>query len=93
LKSTDHDPRLLGLSPTSPSPSDVDYAIKKFQALGDAAPPSVHDDWARVNRAIRRGMHGQQVSISPSRLQASFDHIKSEARSDCNYSLRGGPFG
>jgi hypothetical protein len=91
LKSTDRDPRLLNAN--TANRADVGYAIQKFQALGALAPPSVHDDWARLNRAIRRGLHHQSVSITQSQLQALFDHIKSEAESDCNYSLRGGPFG
>lgn len=91
LKTIDRDPRLLSISTTNPA--DVVYAIHKFKELGDAAPPVIHADWARVNLAIEKGLHGQTAPVTQSQLQLSFDHIKSEAETDCNYTLRGGPFG
>jgi hypothetical protein len=91
LKTIDRDPRLLSITTTNPA--DVVYAIHKFRELGAAAPPVIHADWARVNLAIEKGLHGQTAPVTQSQLQQSFNHIKSEAETDCNYTLRGGPFG
>jgi hypothetical protein len=91
LKTIDRDPRLLSIN--TRDPADVTYAIHKFKELGDAAPPVIHADWARVNLAIERGLHGQTAPVTQSQLQQSFDNIKGEAQVDCRYTLRGGPFG
>jgi hypothetical protein len=91
LKTIDRDPRLLSIN--TRDPADVTYAIHKFKELGDAAPPVIHADWATVNLAIERGLHGQTAPVTQSQLQQSFDNIKSEAQIDCRYTLRGGPFG
>jgi hypothetical protein len=91
LKTIDRDPRLLSIN--TRDPADVTYAIHKFLELGNAAPPVIHADWARVNLAIERGLHGQTAPVTQSQLQQSFDNIKSEAQVDCRYTLRGGPFG
>jgi hypothetical protein len=90
LRTIDHDARLLGMD--TKNPSDVRYAIRRFNELGRAAPPSISADWVKVNKAIAKAIHGQKPNISTTELQTAFDHIKSEALSDCSYALSGGAF-
>jgi hypothetical protein len=90
LKTIDHDKRLLRLS--RKNPGDVQYAIRKFKELGNAAPPSISADWVKLNRAIAEAMHGQKPDITNLELRTAFDHIRSEALNDCGYTLSGGAF-
>jgi hypothetical protein len=90
LKTIDHDKRLLRLN--TKNPGDVQYAIRKFKELGNAAPPSISADWVKLNRAIAKAMRGQKPDVTNLELRTAFDHIRSEALNDCRYPLSGGAF-